>query len=159
MVWTYTFETFNINTVSSDFTPCIMAIKKGNINALRTLLESGADPNKEYRKRDNDIHGCDGYRIISYPIIFAIIEGNLEMVKLLVSFGANLSVFLEESKWNSYEKTINKRSVLSCAMDYKHEEICDFLVEKGMKDNNTLEEINLYEESFGGKHRRISSSI
>lgn len=142
-MWNTDIEIFNIETVSSDFTPCITAIKNGNVDALKVLLELDADPNKRFYQFDRDVHECDGYRIISYPIIFAVIEGNLEMVELLYKHGANLNVFLEEEEWNSYTKTIHKRSALSCAIDYRNQEVCDFLIEHGIEDNDTTEEIDL----------------
>ncbi|WP_103666799.1 ankyrin repeat domain-containing protein [Pseudanabaena sp. BC1403] len=85
-----------------DQTDLSSAIRKNNFPLLQRLLEDGADPNEDME---------DDYR----AIMEAAFHGNLEMVKLLVAYGADVSA------WGQGETAIMS------AAHGQHQAIYDYL--------------------------------
>jgi ankyrin repeat protein len=66
----------NLNKVAEDMTPLLWAILRGDIEAVRLLLENGADPNVRPNPYDSPLrHAQDDF-------------GLFEIANLLRSFGA-----------------------------------------------------------------------
>ena len=93
----------------------LAATRKGDLAAVKQLLDNGADVNTKTRYD-------------STPLFFACDRGHLEIARLLIERGANLNV-----KDNFYSAT-----ALSWAMSKKHDAIVSLLVEKGVDPSDAL---------------------
>ncbi len=89
-----------------DYTPLCLAIFTDQMDKAKALLERGAEPNLAYKG--------------SYPIHFAIMQKNLEIVALLIQKGAPL-----------YVPHPLSHTLLWCAADVGSREIYAFLLERG----------------------------
>lgn len=87
----------------------LAATRKGDIAAMKTLLDQGADVNAKTR------YG-------STPLFFACDRGHLDAAKLLIDRGANLNV----------KDTFYNATALSWAMSKKHDAIVLLLIERGV---------------------------
>ena len=119
---------FNDRTVECEgYTPCLVATKAGQHDELLFLLEKGADPNVAYDHRET--HQGDGFysNVKTYPLFFAIQQGNLEIVKLLLRFGANpnLQHFEKIDDWD--EHRTKKYTALEWAIHLKKHDIAALL--------------------------------
>lgn len=88
----------------------IAAARKSNVEAVKSLLAKGADPNAKTQ------YGAT-------PIFFACDRGNAEIVKLLLDAGADPNV----------QDTFYKSNPLSWAIQRDHAEVVKVLVEKNPK--------------------------
>ncbi|WP_196890580.1 ankyrin repeat domain-containing protein [Aureivirga marina] len=68
---------FQIESSNSTYTYLTMSIKLENMNAVKHLVNNGADLEKVCRSKT--------------PLMYAVKYGNLEMVKFLLENGANLN--------------------------------------------------------------------
>ena len=105
--------------------------KKGNLEVVKYLIESGADIHVDndanLRWASNNGHlevvkflienGADIHEYEDRPLILASIRGHLEVVKYLVQSGADIHVDNDEC--------------LSCASQFGHLEVVKYLVESG----------------------------
>lgn len=87
----------------------LAATRKGDLAAMKTLLDKGADVNVKTR------YG-------STPLFFACDRGHLEAARLLIDRGANLNV----------KDTFYNATALSWAMSKKHDGIVLLLIERGV---------------------------
>jgi uncharacterized protein len=93
----------------------LAATRKGDVAAVKQLLDQGADVNAKTRYN-------------STPLFFACDRGHLEVAKLLIERGANLNV-----KDNFYNA-----SALSWAMSKKHDAIVELLIDKGVNPSDAM---------------------
>ncbi|BDC51568.1 hypothetical protein F183_A38830 [Bryobacterales bacterium F-183] len=93
----------------------LAATRKGDLAAMKALLDKGADVNTKTR------YG-------STPLFFACDRGNAEAVKLLIDRGANLNV----------KDTFYNATALGWAMSKKHEDIMVLLMERGVDLTDAL---------------------
>lgn len=91
-----------------DKTKIHTATQMGNLKLVKTILDSGTDANL---KHPNDECG---------PLIFAIIGGHTDIVKLLIKKGADVN-----------DKTKEGRSALFWAKHFKNKEIVNILKQAG----------------------------
>ncbi len=82
----------HLDSYSDRWNPLWIAAKNGNTDALRLLLEKGADP-------DASTHGND------WPLIAAIKNNHLKSVKLLLQHGAKPDRFIN-SKWHPLTRAL-----------------------------------------------------
>ena len=99
----------DVNLESSDVSPLIMAACNGEVETVDYLLKCGADPNIISQVSKNSGLTC-------------MIEPYLEIVKLLVKYGANIDHI------NAVGDTI-----MSLALDSDHDELIDFLTTYNMR--------------------------
>ncbi|CCG52957.1 Protein of unknown function containing ankyrin repeat signature [Flavobacterium indicum GPTSA100-9 = DSM 17447] len=103
----------NVNYKDSNGqTPLILASITGNIEEIALLLKAGAD-----------INGVDMNN--SSALIHASAEGNLLTVKYLVDQGCEL------------EPKNGGQNALDFAIFYQHQQVIDYLTEKGLKKSGT----------------------
>lgn len=93
------------------------AVKKRDLKKAKELLEKGANPNAY-----DDLGET--------PLIYACLDGNTEMVKLLLEYKA---------KPNQYENNITCRNALHCAIYSKKVEIVKLLLDNGANPNKVEE--------------------
>lgn len=93
----------------------LAATRKGDLAAVKKLLDEGADVNARTRYQ-------------STPLFFACDRGHLEIARLLIERGADVNV-----KDNFYNA-----SALTWAMSKKHEPLVALLVEKGADVSEAL---------------------
>jgi ankyrin repeat protein len=86
----------------------LSATRKGDLGAVKRLLDEGADVNTKTR-------------YASTPLFFACDRGHLEIARLLIDRGADLNV-----KDNFYNA-----SALGLAITKKHDDVAALLIEKG----------------------------
>jgi len=86
-------------------------IEVGHTDIVKYLLDNGADIN--YDRMDETPHAC------STPLAKACVEGDLKIVKLLLSYGADIR--------------IKNNIVMSYALKYGHIDIVECLAEAGAK--------------------------
>ena len=91
------------------------ATRKGDLSAVRKLLDEGADVNTRTR-------------YASTPLFFACDRGHVEIARLLIARGADVNV-----KDNFYNAT-----ALTWAMSKKHDELVALLVEHGVDVSEAL---------------------
>lgn len=89
----------------------LTASRKGDLAGVKAALEKGA--NVEAKTR----HGVT-------PLYYAASNGHLEVVKLLVDKGADVSI----------KDTFYRFSALGFAIDRKHPDVAQYLLEKGCKN-------------------------
>lgn len=106
--------------------PMLEYIKTGNINAVRTLLDKGMPPNTQLHYKY--IFLGDKLEATATPIEFAITNGQLEIVELLVERGAELNPIGE--------------SLLYLPLNFNYPSIFAYLVEQGARINNNQKEIS-----------------
>ena len=93
----------------------LSATRKGDLVAVKRLLDDGADVNTRTR-------------YASTPLFFACDRGHLEIARLLIARGADLN-----AKDNFYNAT-----ALSLAMSKKHQAIVSLMIEKGADVSEAL---------------------
>ncbi len=80
----------DINTTNEEgFSPLILACRAGDIDLARILLNNLADVDNRNQNDEEDV-----YR--ERPLTIAIEMGNIEMVKLLIEYGADLYLMNED---------------------------------------------------------------
>ncbi|KAG8532903.1 uncharacterized protein KY384_002781 [Bacidia gigantensis] len=87
------------------------AVYKGHLRVVRTLIEHGSDPNSSGGK-------------FRCPLITACVQGNCDMVSLLVGSGARIS-----------NATWSQGNALNCTADYGHESVIRLLLDLGADVN------------------------
>jgi ankyrin repeat protein len=102
-------------------TPLGVAAQNGDMNLVTMLLESKGDPNKG--------------ALVARPIVVAVENDNLEMMKLLLKGGASISLKLD------YEGT-NNVSLLLVSISRHAYKVMDDLISRGMDLNEV--------DGFGG---------
>ncbi len=82
---------YDIHRISTDTKPLAVAVNDGDITEVKILLDNGADPNLEYQSNTPLILSCT-------PLINACrgnrknnFQGDIEMVKLLIQYGADVN--------------------------------------------------------------------
>ena len=99
----------DINNYSErDFPPLIYAIKAGHVSIARALLAAGADPNVRMGMHDGTL------------LHYAIERSNVELVKLLLEYKANVNA-----------KNYMDESILETATEKNNKEILDLLKQNG----------------------------
>ena len=148
----YILKGADVNCSYNHESPIIIAINLNNIDAIRLLIESGADINKASSAQFHT------------PIIFAIEQENTEIIKLLINEGANLyferldnknvleyAVYnflksqnhnfdiiktLIEANLNINQKFFNSKSTLLIKMaEFDNQEYLSYLINKGASVN------------------------
>ena len=144
----YILKGADVNCTYNYDSPIIKSIKLNNIDAVRLLIESGADVNKTSSV------------LFHPPIIYAIEQENIEIMKLLIDAGANLyferldnknileyAVYnflksnnhnfdviktLIEANLNINQKFFNSKSTLLIKMaEYDNQDYLSYLIDKG----------------------------
>lgn len=85
----------DVNAAGCTVSPLSMAVQGGYLETCRVLLKNGADPN---------IHECS-------PLILAASDEYSDLVKLLLTNGANLDLAIQicvQERWRSCETYLNK---------------------------------------------------
>ncbi len=103
-----------VNTVSEGYSPLFLAIHDGHTEAVRLLLERGANPNltdinsghraalhfaSEYNRTEIAkillVHGADLHRKTKYtgetPLVMAVVRRHFELAEMLLEKGANIN--------------------------------------------------------------------
>lgn len=101
----------------------INAVKSGNLSTVKNMLDKNPQLANATGSYTRHLYGED-LVFVSPALHFAIIEGNVEMVKLLLARGA------DPEGTNNYGTT-----PLQTSMTYKHNEITILLIEKGANVN------------------------
>ena len=101
----------------------INAVKSGNLSTVKNMLDKNPQLANATGSYTRHLYGEDVV-FVSPALHFAIIEGNAEMVKLLLARGA------DPEGANNYGTT-----PLQASMTYKHNEITMLLIEKGANVN------------------------
>lgn len=65
-----------------DFSPLLFAVRRGHIETVRTLLDSGADPDEVFKEGPSALVGTSA-------LVLAVLNGEYDVAKLLVEKGAN----------------------------------------------------------------------
>lgn len=107
-------------------TPCFMAAKALKYEALLFLLEREADPNVtfyEYR----DYGGSFSIVDETYPLIVALQQGDLEIVRLLLKYGADPNVRYTHKEYDAGEYSEEKYTALELAIYMKRQDIVALL--------------------------------
>lgn len=138
-------------------TPLMVAVREGHIEIARLLVERGAHVNTQTRKGEtpkfrlpSDNAGSKGVGIIrggwpergmrypvpgaKTPLLYATRRGDLDMVRLLVTAGANL----EQTDANEITPLINaiiNKSVASRGGETEHFAVAHYLIEQGADVN------------------------
>ncbi len=102
----------DINAGTSGDTPLTAAAREGTEEAVRWLLERGADVNGRAKPT------------ASTPLEEAVVEGRLEMVELLLASGADPDILHGNPQ----------RNALASARFWGHDEIADFLASQGVSE-------------------------
>jgi ankyrin repeat protein len=86
-----------------------LAIDSGNLELVKLMLESGADPDFVFKQKDISPD-------VSPPLLDAVDFGDLEMVKLLVEAGADVNAGIT---WDDF--------ALLLAYENGHKDIFEYL--------------------------------
>lgn len=104
-------------------TPLCFAIKNNRTDFVKLLLEAGADVNAF----DNVAPRNLGIMYGETPLIIAVKQGNLSLVKLLMSYNANPAICIDPN---------GSCNALVLAYELGHREIFNYLVEQGARYPN-----------------------
>jgi len=136
----FTFELNDSTVECKGYTPCLVATKAGQHDELLFLLEKGADPNMMYDRHETD-QNCGFYsNVKTYPLFFAVQQGNLEIVKLLLEFGANPNLQYFEKIDDCDEHSVKKYTALELAIHLEKHDIVALLENKSAENFYYLEE-------------------
>ena len=106
-------EGVDVNILDKDgLTAIFFAGGKGQVDIVRYLLENGADPNGK-------IKPVDGVYMEATPIVWATREGQLEVVKEYIKYGASLNI------------SHNGDSILDIAQESGNQKLVAYLADIG----------------------------
>jgi len=146
----------NVNaTTKSGFTPLTFAVMKNDAASVRRLIQAGADPNYALPDKDKTkmlavagsynsadaaaalLDGGADPNVIGRrgrtPLHMAAQEGQLDLVKKLVSKGANLNVQTEKTTPdpNAFRTAAGEQTPLLLAARFNHVDVMRVLIEAG----------------------------
>jgi ankyrin repeat protein len=142
-------KTTKIFDAQDDGTPLIKAVRLGDLDAVKALVEKGADINKGVKFDSSPLIEASrlGYlSIVKYlinnkadvnnhitgdetPLIRAAWNGHLDIVKYLVQNGADINLTVRED----YKLGSEKRNALRMAKVGNHKDVVSYLIKKGAK--------------------------
>ncbi|XP_008560595.1 ankyrin repeat and SOCS box protein 3-like [Microplitis demolitor] len=112
-----TSDIFCNSRIIAGYPPLSVAIREGHEEMVELLLKGGADPN------------VDNYRDIS-PLVHAAEKGNLNIIKLLLGYGANINLV-------PVNGCVTK-SALHCAVVRENLDVVKLLLDNIMIDVDTV---------------------
>lgn len=137
-------------TVPMEGSPLIAAAQSGHLALVRLLVEAGASVDLGIEGDGNPLIAASGAGwtdIAAYliekgadvnaavegdetPLINAAAKGHLETVQLLVHAGANVN----QGAWGGNSAAPERRTPLSMAQHYGHDEVAAYLVAEGAEE-------------------------
>ena len=114
-------------------TPMTAAVRAGNMDAIRILLEHGADPNL----------GNNGGKLLSQdtPLSLAAYHGHLEICRLLIDHNADTDVATNPSQPATCG---GKWTCLDWAIFQRHDEVAEYLKGVGASESGLRSKAKIY---------------